>query len=302
MSADTGGAMMLSPTVSKRYCIRKGQTFRLSEFDPADTGGLDIRKDEAKTMMAAGAERLKAMQERLYADQKWSVLIIVQGMDAAGKDGLIKHVMSGVNPLGCTAHSFKAPTEPEFDHDYLWRCHLVLPRRGQIGIFNRSYYEEVLVVRVRPELLAKERLPAKMVNEGIWNQRFDDMVGYERYLARNGIVPIKIFLHLSRDEQRRRLLQRIENPAKRWKLLMSDVTDRRLWDRYMDAYEDMIRHTANRIAPWHVVPADNKWFARLVVTSCIVEVLEKLDPQLPRLDDQARVNLEKVRQALLAEA
>jgi PPK2 family polyphosphate:nucleotide phosphotransferase len=299
--AEPNGGLMLTPDVFKRFRVRDGRKFRLADFDPADTGGLDIEKGESKTLLAEGVERLTKLQERLYAEHDWALLVILQGMDTSGKDGVVKHVMSGVNPLGCVAHSFMAPTQDELDHDYLWRCHIALPPRGHIGIFNRSYYEEVLVARVHPDLLAKQKIPSRLVNEDIWKQRFQDMVAYEEYLSRNGIVPIKFFLHLSKEEQRRRLLERAENPEKHWKFSMSDVAERRLWDRYMEAYEDMIRHTATADAPWHVVPADNKWFTRLVVAAAIEHVLAKLDPKLPRLAPAALAELEEARQALLAE-
>ncbi|HEV7719352.1 MAG TPA: polyphosphate kinase 2 family protein [Arsenicitalea sp.] len=287
--------------LTKRYRVRKGHSFRLADIDPADTAGLRLEKDEAQALIAAGVEQLNRLQGRLYAEHQWALLIILQGMDAAGKDGVVKHVMSGVNPLGCSAHSFKAPSQQELDHDYLWRHHVVMPRRGHIGIFNRSYYEEVLVVRVHKELLAAEGLPPKLLHEDIWNQRFEEISAYERYLARNGIIPLKFFLHLSKEEQRRRLLERADDPEKQWKFSMSDLADRQLWDQYMAAYEDTIRQTASKQAPWHVVPADNKWFTRLVVASTIVETLEKLDPKPPKIDPEAKAELTKAREALLAE-
>jgi PPK2 family polyphosphate:nucleotide phosphotransferase len=292
---------MLPATVVKRYRVLQGDKFRLSDIDPADTSGLDTEKDEAKQMLAVGAKRLAKLQERLYAEDRWAILVILQAMDAAGKDSVIEHVMSGVNPQGCQVHAFKAPSPQELDHDYLWRTTMALPERGRIGIFNRSYYEEVLAVRVRPELLARQKLPPKLVSRDIWKQRFEDIGDFERYLARNGIVPIKFFLHVSKEEQRRRFLERIDNPDKWWKFSMSDVEDRALWDRYMEAYEDMIRHTATPAAPWHVVPADNKWFTRLVVAASIVEQLEKIDPHFPQLSVAELRNMQTARAALLAE-
>jgi PPK2 family polyphosphate:nucleotide phosphotransferase len=287
--------------LAKRYRVRKGRDFRLADFDPADTGGLSIDKEEAKSLIAGGIEQLASLQDRLYSEHNWAVLIILQGMDTSGKDGVVKHVMSGVNPLGCMAYSFKAPSQQELDHDYLWRYQVAMPRRGHIGIFNRSYYEEVLVVRVHPELLVKEGLPRKLVHEHIWGQRFEEIVEYERYLGDNGIVPLKFFLHLSKEEQRRRLLERAEDPEKQWKFLPADLTERQYWDEYTHAYEDLIRHTATKNAPWHVVPADNKWFSRMVVASAIVEAIKKIDPQLPVIDDETKAELEKARQALLSE-
>src|SRR5262249_2641353 len=247
------------------------------DVDPADCAGFDIEKSEAKALLAEGTTQLVSLQERLYAQDRWAVLVIFQAMDAAGKDSAIKHVMSGVNPQGVEVASFKAPSTLELDHDFMWRCLVKLPERGRIGIFNRSYYEEVLVVRVHRDLLARQRLPATLGGKNIWKHRFADICAFERYLARNGIVPIKFFLHVSKEEQRRRFLDRLEEPAKRWKFSMSDVAERGLWDRYMDAYQDMIRHTSTADAPWHVIPADNKWFARLMVAAAIVDTMERLD-------------------------
>lgn len=292
---------MLAPDIVKTFRVTRPKTFRLRDYDPADTCGLDIDKDEAKAMLAAGVKRIADLQERLYAEDRWALLAILQAMDAAGKDGVIEHVMSGVNPLGCEVHSFKAPSAEELDHDFMWRTTKVLPARGHIGIFNRSYYEEVLIVRVHPELLARQRLPPKLIGKDIWQQRFEDIGAFERHLVRNGTVPIKFFLHISKEEQRRRFLARIDEPAKRWKFSAADVAERKLWDRYMAAYQDMIRHTATDDAPWYVVPADNKWFARLVVAAAIVEALERIDPQFPELDAAALRELRKARAALEAE-
>jgi PPK2 family polyphosphate:nucleotide phosphotransferase len=286
----------------KKFRIDKGDKFRLADIDPGDTCGLDIDKDEAKTMLAESTERLGDLQERLYAQDRWAVLAIFQAMDAAGKDGAIEHVMSGVNPQGVQVFSFKAPSTLELDHDFMWRCVINLPERGRIGIFNRSYYEDVLVVRVKKELLLRQRLPPELVTKNIWDERFHDIRAFERYLARNGTLVLKFFLHVSKEEQRRRFLDRIEEPAKRWKFNMGDVADRKLWDRYMDAYQDMICNTARPDAPWYVVPADNKWFARLVVADAMVDAMERLKLEFPKVEGPALAELMKVRKALMAEA
>jgi PPK2 family polyphosphate:nucleotide phosphotransferase len=275
--------------------------FRLADIDPADSFGLDIEKDEAQTMLAEGVKRLADLQERLYAQDRWALLVILQGVDTAGKDGVIEHVMSGVNPQGCQIHSFKAPSEEELDHDFLWRNITRLPERGRIGIFNRSYYEEVLVVRVHPEILAGQKLPPELVTRNIWQHRFKDIQAFERYLARNGTAILKFHLRISKEEQRRRLLARLDEPAKRWKFSMRDVAERKLWDKYMDAYEDMIRHTSTPEAPWHVVPTDHKWFAHLAIAATIVERLERLDLQFPKVEGRALAEMRKVRKALMAE-
>src|SRR6185503_1346535 len=277
-------AMKLSKII-KRFRIDKPDKFRLSDYDSADTCGLDIEKAEAKAMLADGVERLAALQEKLYAHNRWAVLAVFQAMDAAGKDGAIKHVMSGVNPQGCQVHAFKAPSSEELDHDFLWRLAKALPERGRIGIFNRSHYEEVLVVRVHPEFLARQRLPR--VPKDIWQERFKSIREFERHLARNGVVILKFFLHISREEQRERFLARLEDPAKRWKFEMGDVAERKLWDRYMHAYEDAIRHTSRPEAPWYVVPANNKPFARLVISEAIVEAMEGLKLEFPKVEGAA---------------
>jgi len=292
---------MLPTEIIERYRIRKGSDFRLADFDPDDTCGLDIDKDDAKNMLEAGVKRLSALQEKLYADNRWAILVVLQGIDTSGKDGVIKHVMSGVNPQGCEVHSFKAPSEQEIDHDFLWRSTIALPTRGRIGIFNRSYYEETIVVRVHPEILQKQRLPQKLITDEIWNQRFGDINNFESYLAHNGILPIKFFLNISRKEQLGRLLARIEEPSKRWKFAAHDVEERKLWDPYMQAYEETIRHTATKDAPWYVVPANHKWFTRLVVAATLVARLEELDLKFPKLDDAALAQLERVRGELLAQ-
>ncbi len=261
----------------------------------------DLDKDKAKTILEANRERLKDYQEKLYAQDRWSVLLILQGMDAAGKDSAVEHIFSGVNPQGCEVHSFKQPTSNELSHDFLWRHAVVLPRRGQIGIFNRSYYEECLVTRVHREILDKEKLPPKLVTGNIWRERFEDISAFERYLARNGTVILKFFLHLSKEEQRERFLDRLDEPAKNWKFSMSDVAERALWPRYMAAYQDMIRHTSTAAAPWHVVPADHKWFARVVIGSAIVGALDGLNLRFPRTDKASLQEFEKVREALKLE-
>jgi PPK2 family polyphosphate:nucleotide phosphotransferase len=292
---------MLPSEIIDKFRITKGSQFHLSKIDPGETCGLDIDKKEAKDLLEAGVKRLAAMQERLYADDRWAILMILQGMDTSGKDGAIEHVMSGVNPLGCEVHTFKTPSENEIDHDFLWRCAIALPTRGRIGIFNRSYYEETIVVRVHPELLQKQRLPQQLTTDTIWNDRFEDIANFERYLARNGILPLKFFLHISKEEQLRRLVARIDDPEKRWKFKARDVEERKLWGAYMHAYEETIRHTATDYAPWHVVPADHKWFARLVVAATLVERMEALDLKFPKLDGTSLEELQKIRAALVAE-
>jgi PPK2 family polyphosphate:nucleotide phosphotransferase len=272
------------------YCVSNGRRFRLKDVDPSDTGPLkSADKPQAKEALAVGVQALAQLQDRLYAQDRWAVLLIFQAMDAAGKDGAIKHVMSGVNPQGCDVRPFKAPSTQELDHDYLWRCLRVLPNRGHIGIFNRSYYEETLIVRVHPELLARQKLPPQLVTRTLWKDRFHDIRQLERYLARNGVLVRKFFLHVSKDEQRRRFLERIENPDKNWKFSMADVREREHWTDYMRAYEDMIRHTATPEAPWYVVPADNKWFTRLVVAAAVIDALGSLKLKYPTLGaEQAR--------------
>jgi PPK2 family polyphosphate:nucleotide phosphotransferase len=289
---------MLPSEILKRYRVRKGADFRLADIEPDDTCGIDIDKADAKALLAEGVKRLSALQERLYADHTYAILIILQALDAAGKDSVIKHVMSGVNPQGCEVHPFKVPSQLELDHDFLWRASLALPRRGHIGIFNRSYYEEVLVVRVHKELLERQGLPPKLITDKIWQERLQDINSFELHLARNGIVPIKFFLHVSKEEQQKRLLERIDNPAKQWKFNAGDVGERKLWNQFMAAYGDMIRATATADAPWYVVPADHKWFARLVVAAAIVERLEEIDPKFPTLDEAALRDLQTVRAAL----
>jgi PPK2 family polyphosphate:nucleotide phosphotransferase len=292
---------MLPSEIIDRYRVTKGSAFKLSACDAGDTCGLDIDKTEAKELLEAGVKRLADLQDRLWAEDRWAILVILQGIDTAGKDGVIKHVMSGVNPLGCDVHAFKAPSENEIDHDFLWRTTVALPTRGRIGIFNRSYYEETIVVRVHPELLRKQRLPEKLITPDIWAQRFEDISNFESYLSRNGILPLKFFLNISKQEQLRRLLARIDDPEKRWKFQARDVEERKLWDDYMEAYEQTIRHTATKHAPWYVVPADHKWFTRLVVAAALVEQMEKLDLKFPKFDEGNLDELARIRAELAAQ-
>jgi PPK2 family polyphosphate:nucleotide phosphotransferase len=284
-----------------RFRVTSGRGFRLADFDPGDTAGLRSRTQAAR-LLAQGVERLKSLQEKLYAQDRWALLLVFQAMDAAGKDSTIKHVMSGVNPQGCEVHSFKAPSAEELDHDFLWRCARHLPERGRIGIFNRSHYEEVLVVRVHPELLAGQRIPESLTRGAIWRRRFEDIRGFERHLARNGTVILKFFLHVSPGEQRKRFLERLDEPRKNWKFSAADVAERGHWPVYMEAYEDAIRHTAAEHAPWFVVPADHKWFTRLVVAEAVLGALEALDLHLPRPDAARRRELARARKALEEEA
>jgi len=286
---------------SKRFRVDAPDKFRLADVDPADTCGLDIEKDEAKDTLHQDIERLADLQERLYASDHWAVLLIFQGMDASGKDGAVKHVMGGVNPQGCQVHSFKPPSEEELDHDFLWRVAQRLPERGRIGIFNRSHYEEVLAVRVHPDLLERQRVPKELIDKNIWQERFRSIREFERTLARNGVLILKFFLHISKAEQRKRFLERLDDPAKRWKFSTSDIADRALWGQYMKAYEDAVRETSRPEAPWHVIPADHKWFARLAVASIVVEAMEGLDLAYPKVEGEALAEMEKVRKALLAE-
>lgn len=284
----------------KPFRVDRPETFKLTSIDPSDTGGFDIDKDEAKKMLADRAKHLANLQERLYAEDKWAVLVILQGMDAAGKDSIVEHVLYGVNPMGCDVHAFKTPTSDELEHDFLWRAAQRLPTRGRIGIFNRSHYEECLVVRVHPEILAKQKLPPRLVTKNIWKDRFEDIRAFERHLVRNGTVVLKFHLRISKEEQRARFLDRLDDPNKRWKFNMGDVAERKLWPRYMAAYQDMIRKTSTKEAPWIVVPADHKWFARLVVSAALIEALEKIDPQFP-LHGHSPAEIKKVRAALEAE-
>lgn len=292
----------LARAFSRPYRVDDGDRFRLKDFDPRDTGSLKKEdKPKAQEALHAGIEALAEMQDKLYAQDRWSILLIFQAMDAAGKDGAIKHVMSGLNPQGCQVASFKTPSSEELDHDYLWRCQKHLPERGRIGIFNRSYYEETLVVRVHPELLAKQKLPVELVGKDIWKERFQDIRSFERYLARNGTVVRKFFLNVSREEQKKRFLERIENPEKNWKFSAADAQERGYWKDYMAAYEDMIRHTATKESPWYVVPADNKWFTRIVVAAAVLDAMASLDLAYPEVSDAQRVALATAKKALLSE-
>ena len=287
---------------SEPYRITKGRKFRLADIDPADTLTLTSEdKPQAKQALKEGNEALAELQEMLYAQDRWAVLLIFQGMDAAGKDSAIKHVMSGVNPQGCEVSSFKAPNNEELDHDYLWRCVRRLPERGRIGVFNRSYYEETLVVRVHPELLERQKLLPELVSKNIWEERFEDIGNFERYLSRNGVLIRKFFLHVSKKEQKKRFLERLDHPEKNWKFSASDIAEREFWKDYMNAYEDTIRHTATKRAPWYVVPADNKWFTRVVVAAAIVDALWSLDLHYPKIDAARRKELEAAKRKLLVE-
>jgi len=286
----------------KPYRITRGKRFRLKDHDPGDTHQFKSeQKSEAKELLARGVEWLAEAQDRLYAQDRWSLLLAFQAMDAAGKDGAIKHVMTGINPQGVQVTSFKAPSAEDLDHDFMWRCMKALPERGRIGIFNRSYYEEVLVVRVHEALLAKQKLPPELVSKKIWQERFEDIANMERYLARNGTLILKFFLNLSRGEQKKRFMERLDNPNKNWKFSAADARERGYWNSYMNAYEDMIRHTAAPHAPWYVVPADNKWFSRLVVAAALVEAMEGLDLRYPRVGPEKNKELVAARRMLVAE-
>ena len=285
----------------KPFRVDRPETFKLSSINPSETGGFGLDKDKAKKVLAERAKHLANLQERLYAEDKWAVLVVLQGMDAAGKDSIVEHVLYGVNPMGCDVHAFKAPTSDELEHDFLWRTAQRLPQRGRIGIFNRSHYEECLVVRVHPEILAKQKLPPRLVTRNIWKERFESIRAFERHLVRNGTVVLKFHLRISKEEQRARFLERLDDPNKRWKFNMGDVAERDLWPRYMAAYQDMIRHTSTKEAPWIVVPADHKWFARLVVSAAIIEALEKIDPKFPAIQGHTPADIKKVRAALEAE-
>jgi PPK2 family polyphosphate:nucleotide phosphotransferase len=283
------------------FRITDGKGFRLRDFDPDDTGGLDVAKDEARALLVEGVEALAALQDRLYAQDRWAVLALFQAMDAAGKDGTIKHVFSGVNPQGCQVHAFKQPSAEELDHDWLWRHWCAMPERGRIGIHNRSHYEEVLVARVHPGVLDGQKLPPALRGRMLIQQRLADIATFEDFSARNGMCIQKFFLHVSKKEQKKRFLARIDEPAKNWKFSMSDVTERGRWNAYQDAYQDAIRATAAPHAPWWVVPADNKWFTRLVVVAALVLALDDLDLHYPTLAPEAAVQLAAAREALLAE-
>jgi PPK2 family polyphosphate:nucleotide phosphotransferase len=273
--------------------------FHLKLYKTNEKGGLD--KDRAEKILEANRKRLGDFQEKLYAQDRWSLLLIFQGMDAAGKDSAINSIFAGVNPQGCEVHAFKQPSPAELDHDFMWRCMIALPSRGRIGIFNRSYYEECLVTRVHRELLAKEKIPSKLITKNIWRERFKDISAFESYLARNGTVILKFFLHVSKEEQRERFLDRLDEPAKNWKFSMADIAERALWNRYQAVYQDIVRHTSTAVAPWYVVPADHKWFARVVIGSAIVSTLDTLNLRFPRADQASLQEFKKVRKALLEE-
>lgn len=288
--------------ISEPYRVTDGGKFRLKDIDPDDTANLTSeQKPQAKVALQTGVAALTELQDMLYAQDRWGVLLIFQAMDAAGKDGAIKHVMSGVNPQGCQVASFKAPSSEDLDHDYLWRCQKHLPERGRIGIFNRSYYEETLVVRVHPELLGKQKVPAKLLGDDLWDNRFKDIRSFERYLTNNGIIVRKFFLHLSRGEQKKRFMERIDNPEKNWKFSATDAAERKHWKDYMHAYEATIRETASKEAPWYVVPADNKWFTRVVVAAAIIDALASLDLHYPDVGKDKLKELAATKKELLAE-
>ena len=287
---------------SKPYRVNNGKKFRLKDVDPGDTGPLSSdQKPRAKEALQDGVAALAQLQDILYAQDRWALLLVFQAMDAAGKDGAIKHVMSGVNPQGCQVAAFKAPSATELDHDYMWRTQIQIPERGRIGIFNRSYYEEVLVARVHREILQAQKMPEKLVTKNIWNERYEDIANYEKYLSRNGVMVRKFFLHLSRDEQKRRFLERVDNPDKNWKFSSSDARERAYWKDYMAAYEDMIRNTATPDCPWYVVPADNKWFTRLVVAAAVIDALASMGLSYPKVNKAKLKELEETKKLLLAE-
>ncbi|PYX31432.1 MAG: hypothetical protein DMG77_06370 [Acidobacteria bacterium] len=291
---------MKAGKLAKAYRVDRGKHFRLKDFDPADTAGWQS-KELAEEALIEHKDRTAALQAKLYAQDRWSLLLIFQAMDASGKDGAIKHVMSGVNPQGCQVYSFKQPSPQELQHDFLWRTTMCLPERGHIGIFNRSYYEEVLVVRVHPELLKNEQIPDELVTKHLWHERFEDIRCFEQHMARNGTVIRKFFLHLSKKEQKKRFLARLEEPEKNWKFSPGDVQERRCWDDYQNAYEDMIRNTATEGAPWYVVPADNKWFTRLVLSEVIVHTLEEMKLSYPKIDADKRKEVDAAKKQLLKE-
>ena len=288
--------------VSEPYCITGEKRFRLKQIDPEDTGVFTNEdKDDAREALKTGVEALTELQDMLYAQDRWAVLLIFQAMDAAGKDSAIKHVMSGINPQGCQVAAFKAPSAEELDHDYLWRCQRHLPERGRIGIFNRSYYEEVLVVRVHPEILEKQKLPSDLLNDNIWKKRYRDIRSFERFLTNNGVLIRKFFLHVSKKEQKKRFLERLENPEKHWKFSATDAEERSYWKKYMQAYESMIQQTATKYAPWYVIPADNKWFTRLVVAAAVIDALSSLDLHYPKVTEEKLKELSAAKKALLAQ-
>jgi len=283
-----------------KFRVGEGEKFRLKDHDPADTGKFGSKED-GKTRLTQGIARLRELQDRLYAQDRWAVLLIFQAMDAAGKDSTIEHVMSGVNPQGTQVFSFKSPSAEELDHDFMWRTNRCLPERGRIGIFNRSYYEEVLIVRVHPGILAGQKVPSELLGDRIWKQRYEDINAFERYLARNGTLIRKFFLNVSKEEQRNRFLARLDDPEKNWKFAVGDVKEREHWDEYMEAYEDMIAATSTEHAPWYVIPADRKWFMRMAVADAVVEALEGLKLEYPTVDEEKRKELEEARKLLVKE-
>ena len=287
--------------IVKQCRIDKPRHFKLADHDPAESFGLSTDIDDVKPVLEQGIERLEELQQRLYADGRWAVLIVLQGIDAAGKDGVVKHVMSGVNPQGCTVHSFKAPSPEELAHDFLWRAEKALPERGQVGIFNRSHYEEVLVVRVHPEMLERQHLPASETGKNLWQDRYKDICAFEHHLVRNGTLVLKFHLRISKEEQRKRFLSRLDEPQKRWKFSMNDIAERGRWDDYMDAFQDMIRETSTDYAPWYVIPADHKHVAWLTVSAAIIQALEGLNLEYPKVTGKALKELKKVARALKAE-
>jgi PPK2 family polyphosphate:nucleotide phosphotransferase len=299
LSQETG--MKLAKIV-KRCRVDKPERFRIADYDPGEKFGLSVDEDKVKAMLAEGVERLRDMQDRLYAQDRWAVLIVLQGMDAAGKDGTVEHVLSGINPRGCDVHEFKAPSEDELQYSFFWRAAMQLPRRGRIGIFNRSYYEEVLVVRVHPKVLEREKLPQQLIGKDIWKHRYQDIRAFERHLARNGTLVLKFHLRISKEEQRQRFLARLDEPNKRWKLTPADIAERGMWDKYMDAYEEMIRATSTPHAPWYVIPADHKHVAWLVVAAVITDALESLKLEFPKVEGKALKELMKVEDVLKSEA
>jgi PPK2 family polyphosphate:nucleotide phosphotransferase len=291
--------MSWASKLADQYRVDHRKKFQLKDFDPGDTGHIRS-KSEAQQLLKKGIANMRELQAKLYAQGRWSVLIILQAMDAAGKDGVIKHVMSGVNPQGCKVHAFKQPSVEELNHDYMWRAAYRLPERGQIGIFNRSYYEEVLVVRVHPDILNNQRIPEELIGKKIWQERFEDISNFERYLARNGTVVRKFFLNLSKQEQKRRFMARLDTPEKNWKFSAADVREREHWDDYMTAYEEMIAATSKKHSPWYVVPADNKWYTRLVVAAAIVDAMEELKLEYPKMTAEQKKELAAARKELEA--
>ena len=289
-----------SGRLAEPYCVSDGGKFRLKDYDTSDTGEVK-NKEQGQKIIDNRVGLLSGLQEKLYAQDRWAVLLIFQAMDAAGKDGVIKHVMSGVNPQGCDVHSFKTPSNEELNHDYLWRAHKCVPERGKIGIFNRSYYEEVLVVRVHPSNLQAQKLPDTLITKHVWEQRYEDINAFEKYLTHNGVVIRKFFLHVSKKEQRKRFLERLEDSKKNWKFSMADVKERGYWKDYQEAYEEMIRNTATKHSPWYVIPADNKWYTQLIVASAIISTLEELDLEFPDVGKEKKKELETVRESLLHE-